>query len=596
MSEVKIKTSGKVIIIALVLGALFCGKIFWWDKRPQEHDQTISIEKMALPDAPESSFTGEALKLALPSDKPIATDGRTKITHKIMAWNSQFGWMYANAGQNTTEGSLFDKAKVNVSLVRQDDCGKSCADLVAFAKDLKDGKTNDGVFITFMGDGMSAYMTNLSNELKPLGDDYQPIIIMTSGKSYGEDKLMGPVEWRSDPKNAIGKCIATVIKDGDQNIVSQWASDNGLKVNFDPTTYDATAINFIAAANSDFVDAGNKYITGYTETRKIVKNGMTTGKDTIVGVDAVSSWSPVDVTIAKSKGGLVNIVSTKEYSTQMPNMTITIKKWAYDHRTDVENMIIALAQAGDQVRSFNDAKEFAGNVSADVYGEKQQGKDGAYWTKYYSGVEEKDVTGLKVTLGGSMVFNLQDMANTFGLGDDHIDRYKIVYERFGNILSKGYPKDLPTYLPYAKAIDKSFMLGVVSNHPELLKGKALSVEYAKTITKEVAHKTIQVLFETGSDKINPVSYDVLDDAFKSASIAENLKVGVYGYTDNVGNDDNNKELSVKRAKSVMKYLIEKGLKPERIESEGYGSANPVADNNTDSGRKLNRRVELVLGQ
>ena len=58
----------------------------------------------------------------------------------------------------------------------------------------------------------------------------------------------------------------------------------------------------------------------------------------------------------------------------MPNQTIALKKWSNDHRTDVENMIIALAQGGDQVRSFNEAKEFAAKVSADVYKEK----DGAY--------------------------------------------------------------------------------------------------------------------------------------------------------------------------------------------------------------------------
>ena len=128
-----------------------------------------------------------------------------------------------------------------------------------------------------------------------------------------------------------------------------------MKVNPDETTYDATAINIIAA--NDFLDAPNKYITGYSENRKMVENGKTTGSDTTVGVDGVATWTPGDVNIATKKGGLVTIASTKQYASQMPNQTIVIKKWAYDHRTDVENMIIALAQAGDQVRSFNEAKD-----------------------------------------------------------------------------------------------------------------------------------------------------------------------------------------------------------------------------------------------
>nr|MBA3972375.1 hypothetical protein [Bacteroidota bacterium] len=189
------------------------------------------------------------------------------------------------------------------------------------------------------------------------------------------------------------------------NILLKWAGDNGLKVNPDETTYDKDAINLIAA--NDFLDACNKYITDYKETRKIVKDGKKLNEEIVVGVDAVATWTPGDVNIAKQKGGLVSIASTKEYSSQMPNITITIKKFAYDHRTDIENLIMALGQAGDQVRSFNEAKKFAGDVSAKVYKEQT----GDYWLTYYNGQVEKDIQGLSIPLGGSMAFNLQDAAN-----------------------------------------------------------------------------------------------------------------------------------------------------------------------------------------
>jgi hypothetical protein len=94
---------------------------------------------------------------------------------------------------------------------------------------------------------------------------------------------MAPASWKHDPKTALGKCVAGVLRDGDINILLKWAGDNGLKVNPDETTYDADAINIIAA--NDFLDAPNKYITGYSEKRKIVVNGKTTGRDTTVGVD-----------------------------------------------------------------------------------------------------------------------------------------------------------------------------------------------------------------------------------------------------------------------------------------------------------------------
>ncbi|MEO5999582.1 MAG: OmpA family protein, partial [Chitinophagaceae bacterium] len=345
-------------------------------------------------------------------------------------------------------------------------------------------------------------------------------------------------------------------------------------------------------AASDFLDAPNKYITGYTEKRKIVMNGKTTGKDTLIGVDAVATWTPGDVNVANKKGGLVTIANTKQYAAQMPNQTIAVKKWANDHRTDIENMIIALAQAGDQVRSFNEAKRFAAEVSANVY--QEQNAD--YWLKYYNGVEEKDIQGMKVNLGGSTVFNLSDMANTFGLGDDKIDRYKAVYNTFGNLMVKMYPELMPSFMPYEKAVDKSFLFSVISNHPELLVGRAIETKYASEITTEISSKSYSIEFGKGSADIQPSSYRLLDEIFESAVVAEGLKLGVYGHTDNSGSDVVNIPLSDKRAQAVKNYLVKKGLVEARLEAKGYGSVKPVADNTTEAGRIRNRRVEIVLGE
>lgn len=585
----KLKPAGKLVIIIAVVATGIAG-VRWYQSRPKQVTASTEVGKVTLPNAPEPSLSSNAVLLPLPGSNP-AENGGTSITWMRMAWNSQFSAYYANGGVHTTQGSLFDKAKLNITYVRQDDCNKQMADLVKFAQEYKNNQAKPGVLITFMGDGMPAFMTSLSKELEPLGAEYQPVIIpVTHGKSYGEDQVMGPQSWKADPKTAIGKCVAGVLRDGDINILLKWAGDNGLKVNPDETTYDATAINLIAA--SDFLDAPNKYIAGYTESRKIVRDGKTTGKDTTVGVDGVATWTPGDVNISVKKGGLVTIANTRQYASQMPNQTIAIKKWAYDHRTDIENMIIALAQAGDQVRSFNEAKAFAAQVSADLYKEQ----DAAYWLKYYNGVEEKDIQGLKVSLGGSMVFNLQDMANTYGLGSDKIDRYKAVYNTFGNLMVKMYPTLMPSFMPYEKAVDKSFLFSVLSNHPELLEGKAIETRYASEITSEVSSRSYSIEFETGSANIRTSSYKLLDEIFESAVVAEGLKLGVYGHTDNNGSDAINLPLSEKRANAVKAYLLKKGLADNRMEAKGYGAARPVADNSTEAGKKQNRRVEIVLGQ
>ena len=587
--SIKVKPAGKLLIIAAVVTAgIFSVK--WYQGRPKAAGQAVEVGKIILPDAPDASLSANAVLLPLPSDA-TAINGGTPMIWERMAWNSQFSGMYANGGVRTTKGSLFDKARLDITYLRQDDCNKQMADLVKFAGEYKNNPNAPGVLITFMGDGMPAFMTSLAKELEPLGPEYQPIIIpVAHGKSFGEDQIMAPVSWKQDPRNAIGKCVAGVLRDGDVNILLKWAGDNGLKVNPDETTYDPAAINLIAAG--DFLDAPNKYITGYTENRKIVSNGRTTGRDTTVGVDGVATWTPGDVNVATKKGGLTTIASTRQYASQMPNQTIVIKKWAYDHRTDIENMIIALAEAGDQVRSFNEARRFAAAVSAKVY--QEQTAD--YWLKYYNGVEEKDIRGTKVNLGGSAVFNLQDMAGTYGLGSDKVDRYKAVYNTFGNLMVKMYPSIMPSFMPYEKAVDKSFLLSVISNHPELLEGKAIETKYADQITEAVSSRSYSIEFETGSAALRPSSYKTLDEIFESAVVAEGLKLGVYGHTDNNGGDAVNQPLSAKRAEAVKDYLVRKGLPQGRMEAKGFGSSRPVANNDTEDGRRRNRRVEIVLGQ
>lgn len=585
----RLTPAGRLTVIMLIIIPILLVKIYWWDKRPQTAKTSQAIGQVALPDAPEASLTTNAVKLDLPSTS-VAANAGPQIDWKIMAWNAQFPLMYANGGPRTTKGSLLDGAGLRVNIIRQDDCNKTIADLVKFAQEYKENPNTPAVFASFMGDGMPAFFTALNKELSSMGPDYQPVAFYAMGKSYGEDQLMGPVDWRENPASAMGKTVACVLRDGDMNILLKWAGDNGLKVNPDETTYDPGAVNLIAA--NDFLDAANKYITGYRESRKKLVDGKKVSETIEVGVDGVATWTPGDVNIAQKKGGLVTIASTKQYATQMPNITITIKKYLNDHRTDMEKLIVALAQAGDQVRSFQDAKAYAAQVSAKVYNEQ----NGEYWLKYYNGITERDRLGNEVELGGSTAFNLRDAADMFGMGKDAIDRYKIVYTTFGDILSKMYPEFMKNYPAYTTIIDKSYLATVIANHPELMEGKAIQVEYASEITQKVSSKSVQVQFETGSAVIKPESYPVLDDILKSAVVAEGLKLGIYGHTDNVGAAATNQQLSENRARAVRQYLQNKGLATRRMESKGFGASNPVADNSTPAGKAQNRRVEIVLGQ
>lgn len=102
-----------------------------------------------------------------------------------------------------------------------------------------------------------------------------------------------------------------------------------------------------------------------------------------------------------------------------------------------------------------------------------------------------------------------------------------------------------------------------------------------------------ILFDTGKATIKPESEPLLGEIVTLMNNDKSLKLAVEGHTDNVGNKKSNLDLSKKRAESVMKYLVGKGIDAKRLKADGKGDTVPVADNRTEDGRAQNRRVELV---
>ena len=103
-----------------------------------------------------------------------------------------------------------------------------------------------------------------------------------------------------------------------------------------------------------------------------------------------------------------------------------------------------------------------------------------------------------------------------------------------------------------------------------------------------------VLFAFNKYELKPDAQVKLAKVSGILATYPNLKLQVEGYTDNIGSDDYNLKLSQERATAVQAFLIGQGVQPENISSQGYGKADPVADNSTNSGRAENRRGELVV--
>lgn len=103
-----------------------------------------------------------------------------------------------------------------------------------------------------------------------------------------------------------------------------------------------------------------------------------------------------------------------------------------------------------------------------------------------------------------------------------------------------------------------------------------------------------VTFATNSYTINPAFKVTLDQVADSLMKYPNSLVDVYGYTDSTGAADYNQQLSEKRAMAVQNYLVSRGVSSARIRSQGFGETMPIGDNNTESGRAMNRRVEIKI--
>ncbi|MBI5611031.1 MAG: OmpA family protein, partial [Deltaproteobacteria bacterium] len=101
-------------------------------------------------------------------------------------------------------------------------------------------------------------------------------------------------------------------------------------------------------------------------------------------------------------------------------------------------------------------------------------------------------------------------------------------------------------------------------------------------------------FETGSAKILPSSFKILDGAVAVLVEFKDTKIEIQGHTDNVGKPEDNLKLSQERADSVKEYFVGKGIAADRIATKGFGQDVPVADNKTKAGKAKNRRIEFKL--
>lgn len=594
----KLTTFSELLIVVVAIGAILGGVYYLSPGIKTAVSKQLSGIDLNQMDV---NNVTNAEKIVLPSTNVSSEiSGKPLVRIAAYAWNAQSGIIVSNGGPKTTKGSLMEKNGVNLEIIRQDWLSELRNMQIKFIEEFDRGEaypsSNKSAFaIMMMGDGAPFYISSMQKSLneKYGKDKYHVQVMGVVGMSNGEDKLIGPPNWKSDPKSMKGSVISAVLGDGDWVTTINYCFANGLKVNPDPATYDADAVNIYPSENDDYIKSAEELIksqtTGWTVSLKEVVNGKLTGKTVNKKIDGCATWTPGDKTVFDKLSGFVDIVSTKEFNNQMPTVVIGVKEWAEKNPEIVSNILKSSLTASNQMKNYEDWKVRASKAVADTY----QMETPEYWYKMFKGQQETK-NGLTYNMGGSKVFNYADVMQYFGLTDG-VNRYKSVYNQVSGYLTElnpfGFNENVGAVVPYDEAVNLFFL----KNINDIESTSADKADYSNQATQVIASGEWKINFNTGSAEISNSSSKEVEKIYNLLVQAENTKITVVGHTDNVGNADSNLVLSKNRAQAVVNYLKQKGIPENRFQMvDGKGQNDPVADNNTASGKALNRRVVITF--
>lgn len=140
----------------------------------------------------------------------------------------------------------------------------------------------------------------------------------------------------------------------------------------------------------------------------------------------------------------------------------------------------------------------------------------------------------------------------------------------------------------------------ISNCTEIISGASVQnsydrKEFVRKIFYATKRVTLDVKFDFDKTAIKPQFHNELKEIASFLQQYSEVSITLEGHTDSIGTREYNLDLSERRAASVKEYIVQKfGISPDRIETQGYGEAEPIADNDTASGRQKNRRVEGIF--
>ncbi|HMR93293.1 MAG TPA: OmpA family protein [Chitinophagaceae bacterium] len=237
------------------------------------------------------------------------------------------------------------------------------------------------------------------------------------------------------------------------------------------------------------------------------------------------------------------------------------------------------------------------------------GGEYAYLTNSTDGYGESDIVRVKLLEKEKPDPVVLVSGNVFNAKTKRPVSASLIYETLpdgteaGNAVSNAEDGAFKIVLPY----DKNYLIRASADHffaqSENLNLDSLVKAGYKEIHKDLYLVPIEigqvvrlnnVFFDFDKWDLRPESFVELNRVVKLLNENPSIEIEMSAHTDSKGSDDYNFKLSDNRARSVMEYILSKGIDPKRITSQGYGETVPVATNDTGEGRQLNRRVEFKI--
>lgn len=200
--------------------------------------------------------------------------------------------------------------------------------------------------------------------------------------------------------------------------------------------------------------------------------------------------------------------------------------------------------------------------------------------------------GLRGTFNGGLLGGQSDSYMTFDVGLQYYFHYgdksniceiyegltKVDYDKIEEIIKKYQTQ--PTEVDY--------------NRIEDIVKRNQSVGATNNAVSQDNWVLIGINFDFNKSTIKPESIPILYNAAEILLRNPDIKIEIQGHTDNIGSENYNQKLSLRRAESVRNFLIAKGIADNRLTTVGYGKSKPIMDNKTEQGRGLNRRIEFKV--